>query len=192
MVPFQLTFCASDRNGEKASREQKSVGYALEHKVNDALTVRQNARYADIKQDTQTIIYDYWSSSSQDTMNRWAQKFDDHVKTVGVDNQVQYDTKTGIAKHTILAGIHYKQFVYDSKTWTDYDSDGSLAINWVNPTYGIDTGDIHVSATNDEKQTRKQTGVYLQDQCNLTNGISCFLVVMTGQIFRLMIIWLIR
>ena len=40
-------------------------------------------------------------------MNRWAQKFDDHVKTVGVDNQVQYDTKTGIAKHTILAGIDY-------------------------------------------------------------------------------------
>jgi len=160
-------FFVSDPNWEKASREQKSVGYALEHKVNDALTVRQNARYADIKQDTQTIIYDYWSSSSQDTMNRWAQKFDDHVKTVGVDNQVQYDTKTGIAKHTILAGIDYKQFVYDTKTWTDYDSDGSLAINWVNPTYGIDTDDIHVNATNDEKQTRKQTGVYLQDQVEI-------------------------
>lgn len=70
----------SDPNWEQASRNQKSVGYAFEHSVNNALTLRQNLRFTDLQQDTQTLIYDYWATSSYDVMSRWAQKLGSEVQ----------------------------------------------------------------------------------------------------------------
>ena len=157
-------FFMSDPNWEKAARTQKSVGYALEHKVNEDLTLRQNARYTDLHQDTQTLIYDYWSGSSRSVMSRWAQKFDQEAKSFGVDNQAEYKFNAGVSKHTLLAGVDYKTYTYRETDWTDYNSDGDLDIDWTNPTYGLDTSKIDLTKTADEKQSRKQTGIYLQDQ----------------------------
>ena len=151
----------SDPNWEQASRNQKSAGYAFEHSVNNALTLRQNLRFTDLQQDTQTLIYDYWATSSYDVMSRWAQKFDQKAKTFGIDNQAEYKFATGATEHTVLAGVDYKTFTFRETDWTDYNSDGDLNIDWTNPTYGIDTRNIDLKSTANEKQSRKQTGIYL-------------------------------
>lgn len=160
-------FFMSDPNWEQASRNQKSAGYAFEHSVNNALTLRQNLRFTDLQQDTQTLIYDYWATSSYDVMSRWAQKFDQKAKTFGIDNQAEYKFATGATEHTVLAGVDYKTFTFRETDWTDYNSDGDLNIDWTNPTYGIDTRNIDLKSTANEKQSRKQTGIYLQDQIAL-------------------------
>lgn len=156
-------FFVSDPNWEKAARTQKSVGYALEHKVNDSLTVRQNARYADMHQDTQTILYSYATGT---TLNRFARKFEDDATSVGVDNQAEIKFNQGAAAHTLLAGLDYKHFAYLEKYQTARN--GVDSIDWANPTYGLDTSSFIYSTNSwdnaDNKQTRKQTGVYLQDQ----------------------------
>lgn len=157
-------FYMSDPNWERASRIQKSIGYAFEHQVNDELTIRQNARFTDLRQDTQTLIYDYWASSSEDVMSRWAQKFKQEARTFGVDTQAEYQWDAGSSTHTFLAGLDYKTFTYRERDWTDYNRDGDLDIDWTHPTYNLETSQIDLKQTADEKQKRQQVGLYLQDQ----------------------------
>jgi iron complex outermembrane receptor protein len=161
-------FYMSDTDWEKAKRKQTSVGYAVEHKINDQLTARQNLRYTDLKQDTQTLIYWDWADpTTKTTMERQASRYHDEIHTMGVDNQLQFDTKTGAAKHTLLGGVDYKHMTYSTQQSTG--SGDSLNLNWLNPDYSLTASDIEstLSAKENSKQTRKQTGVYLQDQVEL-------------------------
>lgn len=163
-------FFISDPNWEKAARTQKSVGYALEHRVNDALTIRQNARYANIHQDTQTILYSSYATGSDTVLNRFARKFEDDATSVGIDNQAEYKFKQGNTTHTLLAGVDYKDFKYLEKYKTARNID---SIDWTNPTYSVDPSSFTYSTNSwdnaDNKQTRKQTGVYLQDQIEINH-----------------------
>lgn len=154
----------SDPDWEEANREQKSIGYLFEHKVNDQLTLRQNMRVADISQVTKTIIYDSWTDSTQAVMSRWAQKFDDEVQSMGLDNQAQYTFATGAVQHTLLGGVDYKHYIYDNRTWSDKNLDGDLDFDWTHPSYSLSASDIDLVATTDETQHRTQIGTYLQDQ----------------------------
>lgn len=158
------SFFASDPNWENANREQNSVGYLMEYVVNDKLTLRQNARYTRLQQKTKTVIFDSWADSSETVMNRWAQKFDDKVNSTGIDNQAEYQLQTGAVRHTLLGGVDIKRYQYDNRSWSDRDADNDLDLDWTNPSYGLDVSKISLSAVTDELQTRKQLGVYLQDQ----------------------------
>ncbi len=158
------SFFVSDPNWENANREQNSIGYQMEYVVNDKLTLRQNARYTRLQQQTKTVIFDSWADSSQTVMNRWAQKFNDKVNSTGIDNQAEYQLQTGAVRHTLLGGVDYKRYQYDNRSWSDRDADNDLDLDWTNPVYGLDTSDITLSPTINELQTRKQLGVYLQDQ----------------------------
>lgn len=160
-------FFASDPNWEHASRKQNSIGYLMEYLVNNQLTLRQTARCTHLTQQTKTVIYDSWADSSQTVMNRWAQKFDDKVISAGLDNQAQYQLQTGAVAHTLLAGVDYKRYQYDNKSWSDRDADSDLDLDWTHPQYGLDTSKISLSAVTDELQKRKQLGVYLQDQMSV-------------------------
>lgn len=153
-----------DPDWEEANREQKSIGYLFEHKVNDQLTLRQNMRFANINQSTKTIIYDSWTDSTQAVMSRWAQKFEDEVQTTGLDNQAQYTFTTGAVQHTLLGGVDYKHYTYDNQTWSDRNSDGHLNFDWTNPSYSLKASDIKLVAFGDDTQHRTQIGTYLQDQ----------------------------
>ncbi len=157
-------FFVSDPNWEKARREQNSVGYVMEYVVNDQLTLRQNARFTRLKQQTRTVIYDSWANSQQTVMNRWAQQFDDDVKSSGIDNQLQYQFQTAAVAHTVLAGVDYKHYQYDNKSWSDRDADNDLDLDWTSPHYGLDTSLLTLSSVTNELQKRNQFGVYLQDQ----------------------------
>lgn len=161
------SFFVSDPNWEQANREQNSIGYLMEYRANEQLTLRQNTRFTSLKQKTQTVIYDSWADADQAVMKRWAQKFDDEVKSTGIDNQAEYQLQTGALRHTLLGGVDYKHLTYDNRTWSDYDSDGDLDLDWTNPQYGLDTSKITLSAVTDETQKRKQVGAYLQDQIEI-------------------------
>jgi iron complex outermembrane recepter protein len=157
-------FYMSDTDWEQAKRKQSSIGYALEHKFSNQLTARQNVRYTHLEQDTQTLIYWAWADSDQTTMERHASRYHDEVQTLGVDNQLQYETKMGQATHTLLGGVDYKHMTYTSRQSTG--SGDVLNLNWLNPDYSLTASDVEstLSEAEHSKQTRRQVGVYLQDQ----------------------------
>jgi iron complex outermembrane receptor protein len=157
-------FYMSDTDFEQAKRKQTSIGYALEHKFNHQLTARQNVRYTHLEQDTKTLIYWAWADDAQTTMERHASSYHDEVNTLGIDNQLQFETRTGQATHTVLGGVDYKHMTYTSLGSTG--SGDVLNLNWLDPDYSLTASDIEstLSETEHSKQTRRQVGVYLQDQ----------------------------
>ena len=48
-------FFVSDPNAEKAERTQAWIGYEVEHRVNDALTLRQKLRYSWLDREHRTL-----------------------------------------------------------------------------------------------------------------------------------------
>jgi iron complex outermembrane receptor protein len=153
------TFYEGESAYEKFERDQKMVGYELEHRFNDTFTARQRLRYlnSDV---TLNQVYAYgWASPT--TLNRYYSGGHEKLDAITVDNQLEATFKTGALGHRVLVGLDYQQFDNDV-LWT---SGQFPAIDAFNPQYG--SGMTTAYPDSRQKHSLKQTGVYLQDQLSL-------------------------
>ncbi|MFD2237925.1 TonB-dependent siderophore receptor [Aureimonas populi] len=164
-------FFVSDPDYERFEREQVWVGYEFEHRLNEAITLRQNARYFRTAKDHYSLI---WGSPSlspitgaNTSISRIASGGPDREHHVTIDNQMQAEFTTGALAHTLLGGLDYR---YDKTDSLWYRSRDVPAIDLAEPVYGnIDFSSLNFTAVTDRVRKVRQAGLYFQDQIEVDN-----------------------
>lgn len=182
-LPGQVTFLPNPNGrvpyntyiGEPAfdgyKLEQKSIGYAFEHRFDNNIQFRQNFRYMEVSNDLQSV-----RSEGMDPANptQLVARSYNYVKAssenVTLDNQLQADFRTGFLTHKVLVGADY---LYQTGH-VDYRTQGALpygtfpSINPYNPVYGaVPTPFDSLSSFILNNNKIDQVGLYAQDQMKL-------------------------
>lgn len=140
-----------------------SIGYAFHHDFASGVAFNQNLRYGKTDVDNNGgNVGAFGLAADQRTLLRYLFPNEDHTKTFGVDNNLQYGFDTGALQHTLLAGVDYR------RSHDDYSSAFAFtapSLDIFDPVYGAP---VSVPAyTSRTVQTQTQLGVYLQDQIKL-------------------------
>ncbi|MDI1279314.1 TonB-dependent siderophore receptor [Methylobacter sp.] len=146
-----------EANVDQYSREEFAVGYALEHRVNDAVTLHQNTRYYNNEVDDRSI-YTTALLADQRTISRALYESFGKVHGFNLDNQAQFKFSTAILDHTLLSGLDFQHV--GSNSLQTYGAAPNLDI--FNPVYGSAVASAPVFKNEDV--TQNQIGLYLQDQ----------------------------
>ena len=149
----------------KFDMERFSVGYLFEHRFNEQLSFKSNARYFRSKSDfpqvwVSGLAEDGRSSAYRGGTLRWERS----SALVG-DNNLQYQARHGNVQHTALIGFDYARPKNQSER---YDRTAGN-IDYYNPVYGGPLG----APTRDEwwsyNADTKQFGIYAQDQMKIAD-----------------------
>jgi iron complex outermembrane receptor protein len=152
---------------DRFDRQQGSIGYLFEHRVNDALTVRQNLRYYEVDADLRALnrVGDMLTNNDT-TIARRAFGIDAAAKSLAIDNQAEIKYLTGPFARTTLVGVDYRteNNHYNVGAGPTSGPGAPPPINVYNPVYGVAIADpgptnFQLSSTHEE-----QLGVYAQDQ----------------------------
>jgi iron complex outermembrane receptor protein len=158
---------------DKYVLDQVSVGYLLEHRFNDVFTVRQNARYAHLHNDSE-LVYGVGLSGDpqQRLLSRVGDESESELGTVAVDNQVQAKFDTGPVAHTALLGVDFQYYDF-----SDVGASRSVAdLDIYDPDYGAELGEAVPYEDSDHEQ--RQIGFYAQEQAKLFDKL---VVVLGGR-----------
>lgn len=142
-------------------RTQQSFSYQFEHRFNDVFTARQNFRYQDSDVSMDQVYSAGWPDADSTVLNRAYTGGDERLHSYIIDNMVQAEFFTGIAKHTLLLGTDYQRRKADV-SWRYGTVD---PLDAANPQYG--NGNLQVLGENRYQRRLQQTGVYLQDLVEL-------------------------
>lgn len=153
-------FFVSDPGFQRSRRAQSSVGYRFEHRPDEALTLRQNARHTRLRSDYDTLSLAALQPD-QVTLTRNASADRERVTQFAIDSQIEAALEAGPLDHTLLLGLDHRRTGTDS-----YIRRGPApAIDWRAPVYHVAIGPM--AATSDQHAIASQTGLYLQDQIAL-------------------------
>ena len=152
---------------DRYNQDQWNVGYLLEHRFNDVWTVRQNARYGEIKTDYRQVYQSGYLTEDADNpkspanyrkVGRVVFGSREHGSLGTIDNQVQAKLRSGDWLHTVLVGLDLQRGRYQQKTFFGE----APSIDIFSPVYGqpVTIPDPYQDTTS----TLTQTGLYLQDQ----------------------------
>lgn len=152
-------FLISDPHIQKSERKQASIGYQAEHRFDNGITLRQNARLTDIDTAYQTLT---WGALQADgkTITRTGSGGTEDMRQFVIDNSVEAKVDTGPLEHTLIGGVDYRYSVVDY-AW-GYDRTVP-SIDWTNPVYNVTSLNLS-SGRSDTKTKASQVGIYLQDQ----------------------------
>lgn len=155
-------FLVSDPNVQKSEREQASIGYQAEHRFDNGVTLRQNARVTDIDTAYQTLT---WGSLQADgkTITRTGSGGTEDMLQFVIDNSAEVKVSTGPLEHTVIGGFDYRYSVVDYAWGYDYTVP---SIDWTNPVYNVTSLNLSSGRT-DTKTKASQAGLYLQDQIEI-------------------------
>lgn len=151
-----------DHSFNHLDQDQYTLGYEFRHRFNDTWTFRQNARYGQVDLVFQNLLPTAVNLTSGN-VTRIADRFDQHMDTFNLDNQLQADFATGPLTHKLLMGIDYAWQDADINRWRTL----APTLNLYNPQYGMSiprpTAANSLSSI-DYDQTIQQVGGYVQDQ----------------------------
>lgn len=168
-------FFAGEPGSDKWSRNQLMIGYEFEHKFNNDLTFRQNARYAHVNVGFSSYYgQDYFGNPANAQLARNAFYTRADAAQTTLDNQLEYKFNTGPVRHTALVGVDVKHYTID-----DYQAFGfglGAPLNIFNPNYS-GQGTYAGAPYQDSFRKLNQVGVYLQDQIKLDR----FTLLLTGR-----------
>ncbi|MEW6205041.1 MAG: TonB-dependent siderophore receptor [Pseudomonadota bacterium] len=159
-IPLERFVGEPEFEGDGERFREFQIGYVFEHKFKEGLSFRQNLRHSDARVDSK-IIFPGALQADQRTLTRRPTIFDQEVRSLVVDNQVEWQFGEGRLKHTLIGGLDY--FGYDQ----DQISLGGTvgAIDLFNPVYGSPV--TITGETFSLLESGKQYGLYLQDQMKL-------------------------
>ncbi|MDP9991230.1 iron complex outermembrane receptor protein [Variovorax boronicumulans] len=166
-IPASLL--TGDPNYDRFHSDQWMVGYEFEHRLNNTVTLRQNARYGELKVDYAGV----WPNRRLTTVDaknplnpanfmllgRYPTGSREQVSSFSIDNQMQVDLRAGDWQHKLLIGLDYQRNRIDQYT---FSTGTAPSINIYAPVYA---GPIVEGAPYMNADTRlAQTGLYIQDQ----------------------------
>lgn len=142
--------------------EQASLGYALEHRMNEQWSLRQNFRHA------QAILDNRFLRPIGVTgrlFERSANHVRDEVHQSVLDTNVQGQFNTGPVAHVLLVGLDWNKVSSDdTEDWPVTGSTPPLDLD--NPVYGVAFPIANVPRFNRSRDLR-QLGLYVQDQLTI-------------------------
>lgn len=144
---------------ERYRKEAVSIGYEFSHRFNETVSVRQHVRWMDFSIDNRTV-FPFGLQADRRTLSRYVWTPRDDITTIAVDNQAEFSFDTGTVRHTLLAGLDYRNARLTSKAAFDFDTAPALDI--LDPVYGLPVSTPTDSSHTVQKQPN--LGVYLQDQ----------------------------
>ncbi|MBU2570253.1 MAG: TonB-dependent siderophore receptor [Gammaproteobacteria bacterium] len=144
-------------NVDGYQREEFSVAYLLEHRLNEAVTLRQNARYYSNEVDDRTIFPTALLGDRRTVSRALFESFGE-VRGFTLDNQAQFEFTTGPLGHMLLSGVDFQHT--DSESLQTFGAAPTLDL--FNPVYGAPVASA--ATFKDELSTQDQIGLYLQDQ----------------------------
>lgn len=159
-------FNVSDPSYNQSWREQTMIGYEFEHQPDDTFTLRQNARYATIKQKYRYLVYSS-SPANSSLLSRRAQHETRQTDEFGIDNQLEAKFASGQVAHTVIGGLDYK--TSKDKQYLGRAGGSQYDLDWRSPTYGVSVDESAFSPATNEQQNLDQAGVYVQDQLSWQN-----------------------
>jgi len=154
---------------DRFNQKQWDVGYQLESRLNDTITIRQSARYGKIKTDYRQIYgggfatldpENPFSPLNYRVVNR--QLFassPEQGDLFTMDNQIQAKLKAGSWQHTLLAGLDHQRSSFDTVQY--YGAGPQLDV--FAPVYGAPF-ELPATPSTNSYVRLVQTGFYLQDQ----------------------------
>ncbi|WP_334412172.1 TonB-dependent siderophore receptor [Bradyrhizobium sp. AZCC 1721] len=158
------TFFGGEPNFNRFDTELATAGYLLSHDINEALTFRQNLRYAWMHNEQQSFYGLGYTSAADEAaglMSRAGSGGATTINSFAVDNQLQGKFVTGILSHTTLFGIDYR-----NTSFRDVASAYSTGkINVFAPVY-TNTW-TNLGPADDINIKQSQIGFYAQDQIKL-------------------------
>jgi iron complex outermembrane receptor protein len=162
------TLFIGDPAYNKFDQHQFRVGYQFEHRLNDAVTVRQNLRYGEVDVDYRYLLGNGFEGSPLAPRRR--RLVDEHMSSFTVDNHAQAKFTTGPLSHTMLVGLDFQRFGLDARFNGDAAPLPGLTLNLLNPQYylAIPAPTNPLTSTD---QTAKQLGAYIQDQIKFNNWV---------------------
>lgn len=161
-LPDSFVFSQSDYN--KLETEQFSFGWQAQHQHSDALTLVQNARYA---QQSTNYNHLYFAGMVDDTtMDFAAFAVPEDASILALDNQAIYTSTIGGVENTLLVGLDLSlQEVDGTAAW-----ESGYLIDVTAPSYDFPVVDPAVYQ--DQKSSVGQAGLYIQDHAVFSNGVT--------------------
>lgn len=150
-------FFAGDPDFNRWDRETFSLGYQFEHRFNEHWAVRQNLRYRDTDLDLDAVFGQSFQPDLR-TLNRAVFTADERAEDFTVDNQAETSFATGLATHTVVAGVDYQRLRDD----TLRGFAAGPPIDVFNPDYSDPI--TQPPTFQDSENSLDQVGIYLQDQ----------------------------
>lgn len=161
-------FFTGEPGFDRYDKNQAMVGYSFEHRFNDKLAFRQNARFSEVSTDYQALIGELgWATDAAGNpdytrLQRYAFSSREHAHTFAIDNQLEYRMSHGIVEQTWLAGFDYQTSGFDTQLGFSTDVP---PINPFAPVYGNAIASPPVYSNTYQKM--RQLGLYLQDQIKI-------------------------
>ncbi|MBD4689478.1 TonB-dependent siderophore receptor [Xanthomonas citri pv. citri] len=159
---------ASDPTHNRFDLDTSMVGYLFEHHINDAFTVRQNARYGHLDVDYSAVQGRNFITENPanprdpanfTTLRRTVSGSNERIRALNLDNQLETRLRSGDVQQAVLVGLDYQRTRIDQ---TSYSGGSASSLNIYNPVYG---GAVQIPAPwYDGVATLAQTGFYVQDQ----------------------------
>ncbi len=144
---------------EGFSRNMSHIGYEIEHKPTDGVTLRQNLRFVDMDSKFTTVAAVGMSANQEMLQPRRATYSREFARGLVLDNQAQFDFTTGPLTHKLLLGLDY----LDVGSHSYLGTGGTVQpLNWRFPIYGRTP--FVLPATPRTNQDQSQLGLYAQDQ----------------------------
>lgn len=164
-----------DEDYDRLDARQNAATLLVEHRLNDATTLRSSSRYVDARTTFQEIFPDVYTDpqdpfidADDRVVNRNAYAIKPHIRVLTTDNNAEYAFDTGAFRHRLLAGVDY----------IDFRQSSSSAFGLVTPIDIYDpvsTGVVAPEYVRDPDQRNTQVGLYLQDQIRYADRVSLVL-----------------
>lgn len=163
-----VDFFSGDPTYDATDRRKLQAGYLFEHKASDALTLRQNLRYATLDVDYKSLgANGGWVETSEPLrrLRRISLVSEEDFHLFSLDNQAQIDMRHGPLAQTLLIGADYQESRF--KRLYGLRTAAVSPIDAFDPDYGSPFPGARPVPSNRTDQTRRQFGVYAQDQLKL-------------------------
>jgi iron complex outermembrane receptor protein len=141
-----------DKKWNRFDQEQSRIGYEVEHRVSDLLTLRQNLRYNQV--DANLQYSGHYATGVGNELARYWGHYKENMENFVIDNMAQFEFDTGPVEHVAVAGVDY--------AWSKYEAYSGL--NYVSVP---DMRSMKVPFAG--SQEMDQLGVYLHDQMKIDN-----------------------
>lgn len=146
---------------DRFSQRTVMAGYNFEHRFSDAITFRQNFRYA-YADSTFRNAYVSFLDTDQRTLYRYAWALGENANNVDVDSQLIGKFALGPLANAMLAGFDYQHLRYGQKLGYDFDPADVPPLDIFAPQYHQPIALPPLAS--DDVQYQEQEGAYLQDQ----------------------------
>jgi iron complex outermembrane receptor protein len=154
-------FNDGDPDFDYFKRAQASVGFSIDHRINDTWKVRQNTRYMHMWSDNRTVYSSGYTDSTMRYLNRLTTASLEHVDALSTDTQAEADFRTGPLSHVVLMGLDYQMTMSDRKL----SSGKAPALDITAPVYGMAIANPTLASYT--RQRTDDLGLYLQDQMTI-------------------------